>query len=117
MTTIIMVIALAILVASAILSLAFVLGKKPASDREKMTPFECGFDPHKKARAPFSLRFFLVTVLFLVFDVEIALMLPLALLLSLSDPLTTLALALVMSFILVAGLIHEWNQGALTWVS
>nr|DAZ91352.1 TPA_asm: ND3 [Gammarus chevreuxi] len=108
---------LALIIAMALACLALTLGKKSSSDREKLTPFECGFDPNKKARAPFSLRFFMVTILFLVFDVEIALLLPLGLLPKYSDPLMILFTAIVLILVLILGLLHEWNQGALTWVS
>nr|YP_009684666.1 NADH dehydrogenase subunit 3 [Gammarus pisinnus]QDS78469.1 NADH dehydrogenase subunit 3 [Gammarus pisinnus] len=97
--------------------LALVLGKKSNSDREKLTAFECGFDSNKKARAPFSLRFFTVTIIFLIFDVEIALLLPAGLLSCYSDIPMILLTVLILILILILGLIHEWNQGALTWVT
>nr|AET09680.1 NADH dehydrogenase subunit 3 [Gondogeneia antarctica] len=96
--------------------LALTISKKTHKDREKMSPFECGFDPFKKARMPFSLRFFLVTIIFLIFDVEIALLMPLGLILS-SSPIPMLIITMVLILlILILGLIHEWNQGALNWV-
>jgi NADH-ubiquinone oxidoreductase chain 3 len=56
-----------------------VLRKKTNLDREKTSPFECGFDPFSNSRIPFSLRFYIITIIFLVFDVEIAIILPLPL--------------------------------------
>nr|DAZ91282.1 TPA_asm: ND3 [Gammarus wautieri] len=98
-------------------TLATMIGKNSILSREKLTPFECGFDPHKKARTPFSLRFFMLTILFLIFDVELVLILPLGLLTDYSDPLYILYAGLTLTFLICAGLLHEWNQGALTWVS
>nr|AYB71577.1 NADH dehydrogenase subunit 3 [Platorchestia sp. AKP-2018] len=117
MTTISFLIIMTFLISVLLVLIVFILGNKTHSDREKLSPFECGFDPFKKARIPFSLRFFLITVIFLVFDVEIALLLPLGLL-SVFPNLITLGLSImILTLILILGLVHEWNQGALKWVS
>nr|YP_010958497.1 NADH dehydrogenase subunit 3 [Ophidion marginatum]WMY90767.1 NADH dehydrogenase subunit 3 [Ophidion marginatum] len=84
-------------------------------DYEKLSPYECGFDPMGSARLPFSLRFFLVAILFLLFDLEIALLLPLPWGNQLASPLETFAWATTILVILTLGLIHEWVQGGLEW--
>nr|YP_006303386.1 NADH dehydrogenase subunit 3 [Planiliza affinis]YP_009489104.1 NADH dehydrogenase subunit 3 [Chelon carinatus]AEK53100.1 NADH dehydrogenase subunit 3 [Planiliza affinis]AIY72693.1 NADH dehydrogenase subunit 3 [Planiliza affinis]AWD84309.1 NADH dehydrogenase subunit 3 [Chelon carinatus] len=84
-------------------------------DYEKLSPYECGFDPVGTARLPFSLRFFLVAILFLLFDLEIALLLPLPWGNHLSSPSTTFAWASTILVLLTLGLIYEWLQGGLEW--
>jgi len=84
-------------------------------NREKNTPFECGFEPIKSARLPFSLRFFLLAVIFLIFDVEIALLLPFPIALNFSFNLISLFIFSQFLLILLLGLVHEWFQGALDW--
>ncbi|YP_009515510.1 NADH dehydrogenase subunit 3 (mitochondrion) [Hyalella azteca] len=103
-------------VSSLVLCLALGVGVKSDKGREKTSPFECGFDPFKSSRVPFSIRFFLVTVIFLVFDVEVALLLPLGLLKTSADPLFVALSGLILIMVLVLGLLHEWNQGALNWI-
>nr|AFG70785.1 NADH dehydrogenase subunit 3 [Agriornis murinus] len=84
-------------------------------DSEKLSPYECGFDPLGSARLPFSIRFFLVAILFLLFDLEIALLLPLPWATQLQSPLTTLTWASTMLLLLTLGLVYEWTQGGLEW--
>nr|ADC92534.1 NADH dehydrogenase subunit 3 [Coracornis raveni] len=84
-------------------------------DSEKLSPYECGFDPLGSARLPFSIRFFLVAILFLLFDLEIALLLPLPWAIQLQTPTTTLTWASTLILLLTLGLIYEWTQGGLEW--
>nr|YP_009907334.1 NADH dehydrogenase subunit 3 [Neodontobutis hainanensis]QLI53788.1 NADH dehydrogenase subunit 3 [Neodontobutis hainanensis] len=84
-------------------------------DQEKLSPYECGFDPLGSARLPFSLRFFLVAILFLLFDLEIALLLPLPWGDQLSSPLLAFSWATLVLMLLTLGLIYEWKQGGLEW--
>nr|YP_009114937.1 NADH dehydrogenase subunit 3 [Acroneuria hainana]AIX03642.1 NADH dehydrogenase subunit 3 [Acroneuria hainana] len=104
-----------IILSTIVMSLASILSKKSIIDREKSSPFECGFDPKSSSRLPFSLRFFLIAVIFLIFDVEIALLLPLILILPLSNPSLWFSVSSFFLVILLVGLYHEWNQGALNW--
>ncbi|NP_054665.1 NADH dehydrogenase subunit 3 (mitochondrion) [Ciconia boyciana] len=84
-------------------------------DSEKLSPYECGFDPLGSARLPFSIRFFLVAILFLLFDLEIALLLPIPWAIQLQSPITTLTWASTIILLLTLGLIYEWAQGGLEW--
>nr|AFI98358.1 NADH dehydrogenase subunit 3 [Ploceus cucullatus] len=84
-------------------------------DSEKLSPYECGFDPLGSARLPFSIRFFLVAILFLLFDLEIALLLPLPWATQLQSPITTLTWASLLILLLTLGLVYEWIQGGLEW--
>nr|ALO77642.1 NADH deshydrogenase subunit 3 [Calleida angusticollis] len=98
-----------------IMFIANILSKKTFMDREKNSPFECGFDPKNSARLPFSLQFFLIAVIFLIFDVEIALLLPMIMIMKMSNLLIMNISEIFFLLILLIGLYHEWNQGALNW--
>nr|WGO58113.1 NADH dehydrogenase subunit 3 [Salganea quinquedentata] len=100
-----------------IMMLASILSKKIIEDREKSSPFECGFDPKSSARLPFSLRFFLIAVIFLIFDVEIALLLPMMIMIMSSNMMMWFIVSMIFLIILLIGLYHEWNQGSLEWAS
>nr|YP_010166653.1 NADH dehydrogenase subunit 3 [Leconectes striatellus]QRV62744.1 NADH dehydrogenase subunit 3 [Leconectes striatellus] len=104
-----------LIIALITMSLASILSKKTFMDREKNSPFECGFDPINSSRLPFSLQFFLIAVIFLIFDVEIALLLPMITIYKMSNLNFVLITSFFFIIILLLGLYHEWNQGALNW--
>uniref|UniRef100_A0AAU6QFE5 NADH-ubiquinone oxidoreductase chain 3 n=1 Tax=Gatzara nigrivena TaxID=2929832 RepID=A0AAU6QFE5_9NEOP len=109
MATILMMISFIVMI------LASTLSKKSFYDREKNSPFECGFDPKCSARMPFSLHFFLIAIIFLIFDVEIALLLPIMIIMKMSNMFAWMFTSMFFILILLMGLYHEWNQGALEW--
>nr|YP_009154095.1 NADH dehydrogenase subunit 3 [Gandalfus puia]AKC99391.1 NADH dehydrogenase subunit 3 [Gandalfus puia] len=102
-------------IAVMIMFIASILSKKTIMDREKNSPYECGFDPNGSARLPFSLRFFLIAVIFLIFDVEITLLLPIASIMNITNIFSWLFTSTLFLIILLLGLYYEWHQGALSW--
>nr|YP_009694377.1 NADH dehydrogenase subunit 3 [Carabus granulatus]QEI26037.1 NADH dehydrogenase subunit 3 [Carabus granulatus] len=100
-----------------VMLVANILSKKTFMDREKNSPFECGFDPKNSARLPFSLQFFLIAVIFLIFDVEIALLMPMIMIMKISNLFSWMYISFFFLLILLLGLYHEWNQGALNWAN
>lgn len=76
-------------------------------NRRKGSPFECGFDPKDSARIPFSIRFFLLSILFLVFDVEVVLLFPRVLGLAMGGTLGMIISGLGFLLVLLLGLFHE----------
>nr|YP_009348199.1 NADH dehydrogenase subunit 3 [Sinopodisma houshana]APX55750.1 NADH dehydrogenase subunit 3 [Sinopodisma houshana] len=96
-----------------VMILATILSKKLINDREKSSPFECGFDPKSSARMPFSIRFFLIAVIFLIFDVEIALILPIVIIFKTSNIMIWTMSTMFFILVLMGGL--EWNQGVFQW--
>nr|QKE47636.1 NADH dehydrogenase subunit 3 [Rattus tiomanicus]QKE47649.1 NADH dehydrogenase subunit 3 [Rattus tiomanicus] len=82
---------------------------------EKANPYECGFDPTSSARLPFSMKFFLVAITFLLFDLEIALLLPLPWAIQTTNTVTMTTTAFILITILALGLSYEWTQKGLEW--
>nr|ARM56503.1 NADH dehydrogenase subunit 3 [Niviventer cremoriventer] len=82
---------------------------------EKANPYECGFDPTSSARLPFSMKFFLVAITFLLFDLEIALLLPLPWAIQTTNIHTMMTTAFILVTILALGLSYEWTQKGLEW--
>ena len=85
-------------------------------DLEKVTAYECGYDAFGEARSPFDIGFYLVAILFLVFDIEVAYLIPWALGGVLSGWAGLFALFLFLG-VLIVGFIYEWGKGALDWNS
>tara|TARA_B100000780_G_C20940963_1_gene375297 strand:- start:312 stop:668 length:357 start_codon:yes stop_codon:yes gene_type:complete len=91
----------------------FVLGPQRPDD-EKLSPYECGFAPFDEAHMKFDVRFYLVAILFIIFDLEIAFLFPWAVVLDDIGVFGLLAMFLFLA-ILVVGFIYEWKKGALEW--
>nr|AHN85832.1 NADH dehydrogenase subunit 3 [Chilo auricilius] len=108
---------LTIMISNIMMILSIILSKKTFSDREKLSPFECGFDPKSFARIPFSIHFFLITVIFLIFDVEIALIFPIIKLFKMTNFYLWTITSLFFLMILILGLYYEWNQNMLNWTN
>jgi NADH-ubiquinone oxidoreductase chain 3 len=98
---------LALALRIALIGLNSTIRKKTEAEREKPSPFECGFDPKRSARLPFSLRFYLIAVIFLIFDAEITLIIPIPVIFSSSNINLLIPISLFFIVILLVGLYHE----------
>ena len=83
-------------------------------DSEKLSPYECGFEAFEDARMKFDVRYYLVAILFILFDLEIAFLFPWAVVLEEIGMFGFLAMVLFLG-ILVVGFVYEWMKGALEW--
>lgn len=93
--------------------IGFLLGPhRPTS--EKLSPYECGFEAFEEARMKFDVRYYLVAILFIIFDLEIAFLFPWAVVLDEIGLFGFVAMAIFLG-ILVVGFIYEWKKGALEW--
>ena len=93
--------------------IGFLLGPR-RPDAEKNSPYECGFEAFEDARMKFDVRFYLVAILFIIFDLEIAFLFPWAIVLDQIGLFGLVAMAVFLG-ILVIGFIYEWKKGALEW--
>nr|YP_010116693.1 NADH dehydrogenase subunit 3 [Iotaphora admirabilis]QPL16801.1 NADH dehydrogenase subunit 3 [Iotaphora admirabilis] len=117
MTLLMLISMIIMLISNFMMMLSMILSKKSFTDREKCSPFECGFDPKSSARIPFSLHFFLITMIFLIFDVEIALIFPIIKLFKMVNFFLWMKISFFFIIILLMGLYHEWNQNMLNWTN
>ena len=96
-----------------LLALGFLIGRG-GKDDEKLSPYECGFEAFDDSRMKFDVRYYLVAILFIIFDLEIAFLFPWAVSLDTIGRFGIAAMGLFLA-ILVVGFIDEWKKGALEW--
>ena len=100
-----------------LMSLGLLIGRWQArskDDKEKLSSYECGFEAFEDSRMKFDVRYYLVAILFIVFDLEIAFLFPWAVVLRSIGVYGLVAMGIFL-FILVVGFIYEWKKGALEW--
>ena len=106
---------LSLVLSIVLIKLNTLISWKRKTDREKLSPFECGYDPKRISRRPFSLHFYLLAIIFLIFDVEITIIIPMPVIFAIIDPLIWIIATTIFILILLGGAIHEWNEGSLEW--
>lgn len=111
--SVLMFMGVAIGLALVLLSVGFILGPRTGG-KEKNSAYECGFEAFDDAHMKFDVRFYLVAILFIIFDLEIAFMFPWAVVLGQLGAFGLVSMFLFL-FILIIGFIYEWKKGALEW--
>jgi NADH-quinone oxidoreductase subunit A len=96
-----------------ILAASYVLARQ-RPDAEKLSPYECGFEPFEDARGRFDVRFYLVAILFIIFDLEVAFLFPWAVSLGNIGLLGFWSMMIFLG-VLTVGFVYEWKKGALEW--
>ena len=104
---------IAVIVGLVLLALGLILGQR-TPDPEKLSPYECGFEAFEDSRMKFDVRYYLVAILFIIFDLEIAFLFPWAVSLDAVGTFGILAMGVFLA-VLVVGFIYEWKKGALEW--
>ena len=110
-------IGVALFIAAALMAAPFIVAYSNP-DPEKLSAYECGFNAFDDARMKFDVRFYLVSILFIIFDLEVAFLFPWAVSLTdLPQPAMEFAFWSMMTFlgVLTVGFIYEWKKGALEW--
>jgi NADH-quinone oxidoreductase subunit A len=103
----------ALIIGLVLLALGLALGSG-SKTTEKLSPYECGFEPFEDSRIRFDVRYYLVAILFIIFDLEIAFLFPWAVSLEAVGSFGILAMGVFLA-VLVVGFIYEWKKGALEW--
>jgi NADH-quinone oxidoreductase subunit A len=103
----------ALVFGGAMIAVGWVLGPH-RPDSEKLSPYECGFEAFEDARMKFDVRYYLVAILFILFDLEIAFLFPWAITLNEIGPFGFWSMMIFLA-VLVVGFVYEWKKGALEW--
>nr|YP_008999755.1 NADH dehydrogenase subunit 3 [Rhipicephalus geigyi]AGH19760.1 NADH dehydrogenase subunit 3 [Rhipicephalus geigyi] len=103
------------IILSLLFFLFFSLGFQGKKAKEKNSPFECGFDPFSLSRVPFSLKFFFIGIVFLIFDVEIVVILPFPLMMMMKSLNFTFSF-MIINIMILMGLLYELNYSMLDWM-
>nr|UXX50269.1 NADH dehydrogenase subunit 3 [Haemaphysalis hystricis] len=97
-----------------LLMMFMIMHFKNLKNKEKLSPFECGFDPFSFSRVPFSLKFFYIGIIFLIFDVEIIIIVPFPMIMNCNYYLFLSFLTI--NLIILFGLVFEWKLGMIDWL-
>lgn len=84
-------------------------------NHNKSAPFECGFDPFNKSRIPFSLNFYLIAIIFLIFDIEISIILPIIINFKISNIIYFNLIFMIFFIFIIITIFYEWKFGSLNW--
>jgi len=106
-------IAIAVGLAVVIVLASFIVARQ-RPDSEKLSPYECGFEPFADARSKFDVRYYLVAILFIIFDLEVAFLFPWAVSLGAIGIFGFWSM-MVFLLVLTVGFVYEWKKGALEW--
>nr|QWC53768.1 NADH dehydrogenase subunit 3 [Chudania hellerina] len=98
-----------------LLLMMMLISKKSIIDSQKSTPFECGFNPICYKRLPFSIHFFMIAVIFLIFDIEVIIIMPSIMTFKYLMLIYWMMNTILFILILIMGLYHEWFNGMLNW--
>jgi NADH-quinone oxidoreductase subunit A len=104
---------IALVIGLVMLAIGLVFGRS-GTDAEKLSPYECGFEPFEDSRMKFDVRYYLVAILFIIFDLEIAFLFPWAVAMDAIGLTGIVAMAIFLA-VLVVGFLYEWKKGALEW--
>nr|AKM70242.1 NADH dehydrogenase subunit 3 [Adelges laricis] len=95
--------------------LIMIINMKMKFNYNKSSPFECGFDPFNKSRIPFSMNFYLIAIIFLIFDIEISIIMPMILNFKISNMLNFNLTFMVFFLFMIITIFYEWIFGSLNW--